>query len=158
MFKDGRDKEIGIGFVLNLKPVKNDALSAGKALRDMLKHDPVPGDQTKIPLFRNPNTGKELTYTQSAGSLAAAMRHAGLAELASGVHSLRIGGATALACAEEGGEKLAIAHGGWISEAAYNYLFEKQGRMVKATARMARMKSTRIEGKNGNLSAKPRNR
>lgn len=100
-----------------------DALSAAAAIKAMLQGDPVGGDAQDVPLFRDPETGAELCYDKAERRLRRALRKAGYAELASGLHCLRIGGATAYANAPGGGEMLATVMGGWSSEARRLYMW-----------------------------------
>jgi len=170
MLHNARGKQLGIALVLTLKPLKNDrhntrikkkeflidqradALSAGTAIYEMIKVDEVTGDPRKVPLFRNPATGKEITYEQSRLNFNTVLKMAGLHNLASGVHCLRIGGTSALSNAEGGGEGLAIAYGGWKSNAAYNYVYLGKGQAAEATARMARQERSNILDNVGPIS------
>jgi len=151
MIRDNAGKELGYGIVLS---VKQQALSAGAALLHMLRNDDVKGDQRLIPLFRNPGTGKELTYAQSKENFVSALKAANLPELATGLHGLRKGGATAMATAEGGGEALAIAHGGWKSSTYRKYLFEARGQVAKVTAQFAMQEKANINSKAGPLFGK----
>ena len=93
-------------------------LSAGAAIADMLGQDPDPPGVAieHLPLFRNPLTDREISYADSRARLDAALRASGNEALASGLHSLRIGGATALASDPAGGEFVAGCAGLWTSD------------------------------------------
>lgn len=40
--------------------------SAAAAVRDMLEHNPTVGKMIETPLFRDPTTGREITYAKAA--------------------------------------------------------------------------------------------
>ncbi len=86
-------KEIGTveGFILD---EDDHSRSAASGIHDILQGDPADGDQIVVPLFRNPRTAELITYEESRRHLQKVLRIAGFLELASGCHSLRIGGAT----------------------------------------------------------------
>ncbi len=84
---------------------REDSLSDARELKEMLDGDSVLGDQTKVALSRKPRMGTEVTNEESCrASNVACIRQD---ELASGLHSLRIGGAAAYANAPGGGEMIA---------------------------------------------------
>lgn len=122
-------------FVLDLEP---GALSAAAAIREMLRNDPTRGNPEKVPLFRDPETKAELTYTKAYDLFKKALTDAGYAEMATGLHSLRAGGATAYANAEEGGMLVATAMGGWSSNAYRRYIWSCQERLSTAGVAIAR--------------------
>lgn len=80
MGRDAEGRATGARLTLKLKPNKtnqagettqvktfivdtdSDALSAGKAIRQMLNGDAANERDDKVPLFRNPATGKLVTY------------------------------------------------------------------------------------------------
>jgi len=111
------NKPLGVKLVITMKPLKNDkrneriihkslvidtsakALSAGAAILHMLKMDPNSDNNAGTPLFRDPLTKKEISYVAAASALKGLLKKAGLHELASGLHCLRIGGTTAV-CVE----------------------------------------------------------
>jgi hypothetical protein len=79
-----------------------DALSFGAALEMMLSGLEAADDLVaSAPLFCDPRTGRELTHTAAAADLREHLVRYGFPELAGGLHSLRIGGASA--CASTGG-------------------------------------------------------
>lgn len=86
-------------FVLDDEP---HALSAAAAIRRMLEHDPSVGPVEHIPLFRDLETVKKITYSKAATLFKLKLTEAGFEEVATGLHSLRSGGATAYANADEG--------------------------------------------------------
>ncbi len=98
-----RGRVLGARLSLRVKPTKNDptgerrivkgfilderdsSLSAARAIRDMLAGDPVAGDQERVPLFRDPHTGRELTYETSSRELKRLLRIAGFGSSLQGV-------------------------------------------------------------------------
>jgi len=118
------NKPLGTKLVLTLKPVKNDqrnerimeksfiidkhpnALSAGAAILHMLKEDPNTERSELVPLFRHPATKREISYKDAAEALKEALKLAGLHNLASGLHCLRIGGISAVCAAKGGGAQI----------------------------------------------------
>lgn len=105
-------------------------LSAGDAIHSMLRHDPVAGDQTNVPLFRDPHTGREITYERAASRFKEALSSAGYPELATGLHCLRKGGATAYC--ETAGEEIAGYMGLWTSDARLHYFHASSARLERA--------------------------
>jgi len=162
-------KVLGIKMVIRMKPVKNDrhnvrlkeksfvidesedALSAGAALVNMLRGDKNTIDNEKVPLFRDPVTNKEITTCQSRNFFKKMLRAAGLHELATGNHCLRIGGTSAVYMAKGGGEATAMRHGCWLSTAAYKYMWAGQGHIDEITTRIARTRNTPIDTSAGRL-------
>ena len=119
-------RKIGVRLVLALKPTKTDptgekgweksfvvddsstSLSAGAAIFSMLSGEPLQVSVTgsalsHTPLFLDPATGLELKYDFACAELQDLLCRAGFPELASGLHSLRVGGATAAANDPSGG-------------------------------------------------------
>ena len=86
--------------------------------------DPVPeSEKATTPLFRDPATGKALTVKAVRADVRLVMDAAGLDGSKYGAHSMRIGGATALA--SEGAPVDVIkASGIWSSDAYLRYLRE----------------------------------
>jgi len=166
------NKLLGVKLVVKMKPIKNDkrnerivnksfvidtspnALSAGAAIVHMLKEDPNSGDNLNTPLFRDPATKKEILYQDAAVALKAILRRAGLHELASGLHCLRIGGTTAVCAAKGGGEALAMRHGGWKSNVGRRYLFAGSAQLDEVTTRAARQKNVAIDRMSGPLGGR----
>jgi len=174
MIFNSRGEELGVGLELQVKPIKNDknnervvtkqflidednhALSAGAAIFNMIKGDEVEGDPKLVPLFRDHTTGKEITYHQSAANFNAALKMVGLHELARGLHSLRIGGTSALCNADGGGESLATTYGGWTSNAVRRYMYVGAGQLAEVTARMARQSRAALRSEEGPISRRQR--
>lgn len=135
-------------FELRLKPTKTDptgeknftktfltdpdpeVLSAGNALRDMLKGMPCDAPLEELPLFLDPATGAELTYETASKELRGHLTASGYPELARGTHSLRIGGATS--AASVGGEFVAGCMGLWSSTSRHRYMWAMRGQIEKA--------------------------
>ena len=114
-----------------------DALSCGAAVHAMLLGDPMPGvPPEQVPLFRDPATGRELSYTVARIQFAYCLRLAGYPELARGLHSLRRGGATAAAAVA--GDFAAGAMGLWESETKYDYMWALRDRLEAASLAMGR--------------------
>ena len=86
--------------------------------------DPVPVHlRASTPLFRNPATGEALTVSGVRAALRLVMEAAGLDGSWYGAHSLRIGGATALAF-RGAPDRVIKAAGIWSSDAFLRYLRE----------------------------------
>lgn len=85
-------KEFVKTFIVDRDP---EELSAGAALENMLLYDPTLENPDQTHLFRDPTSGKEISYELSKRRLKACLCAVGLKQLASGFHCLRIGGATA---------------------------------------------------------------
>jgi len=155
--------------VLGMKPIKNDqhnvhikeksyvidespdALSAGAALVNMLKGDLNTESNLTVPVFRDPDTKKELTAEESAEEFKTILKRVELHELASGNHCLRIGGTSAVMMAKGGVEATAMRHGGWKSTAALKYFWTGQGHIDQITARIARTRNTPIDIRAGRI-------
>lgn len=99
------------------------ALSSAAAIKAMLAHDVTKGAAEEMPLFRYPQTDREITYAKAAELFCKKLTEAGYAEMATGIHSLRAGGATDYANSNEGGMLFQTAMGGWSSEAYRRYIW-----------------------------------
>lgn len=119
---------------------KVDFLSAAVAIRDMLKGDPNEGDGQDVPLFRIPGTKTEIRYDTASEALRQALTRARYPESASGLHCLRVGGATAYANAPKGGEMIATMMGGWTSKARRLYMWACQQRLSEVSLEVGRGK------------------
>lgn len=111
------------------------AISAGNALVAMLAGRPPVSDRSAQPLFLDPCTGLELTYETAARSLKELLTRAGFAELATGTHSLRIGGATTAAAL--GGSYLAGCMGLWTSSSMHRYMWGMRDQIEAVACQMA---------------------
>lgn len=147
---------IGAGLALRLKPTKKDvagqsgavrtfvldelprALSAAAAIRAMLAEDLTSDEDEQTPLFRDTETGQELTYAKAADLLKRKLTEAGFSVLAKGLHSLRMGGATVYANADEGGMLVATTIGGWSSTAHRRYVWSCPVRLCVASLDIGR--------------------
>jgi hypothetical protein len=128
------------GFIKHL-PVDLDpeSISAGAAICDVLKHDvQLQADQT-LPLFLDSTTGKQMTYRYATTELKRLLHEAGFPELASGWHSLRIGGATTAANLST--DVVAGFMGCWSSDAKYGYFWAMRGRIGRVSVEMGRATS-----------------
>ena len=113
-------------------PMTGRYLSPGQLLHLLTEVvDPVPlSERATTPLFRDPNTGCALRVAHIRSELRRAMYAIGLDGTLYGAHSLRIGGATALAF--EGAEENIIkAAGVWSSDAYLRYLRETGDRVLR---------------------------
>lgn len=153
---DTGGRVIGAGLTLRLKPTKTDmagesgavrtfvldedphALSAAAAIKMMLANDPTDGDKEHVPLLRDTDTGGELAYAKAATLFKRKLTEAGYPELATGLHSLRTGGATAYANDDEGGMLVATSMGGWSSTAYRRYIWSCQERLCAASMAIGR--------------------
>lgn len=116
------------------------SLSAGYALVCMIQGaSPQAGAPSTVPLFLDPATGMELTYTDAAADLKRLLRDAGFHDLSLQLHSLRIGGATC--AAEHGGQYVAGSLGCWTSSSQYRYVHAMRDPIEKACYAMARAES-----------------
>jgi hypothetical protein len=125
------------------------ALSAGAALSDMLTNSPLRGSSLPledIPLFYDPRTKKELSYVDAAAELKSLLMLCGLHELATGLHSLRIGGTTCAAAT--GGEYVSSCLGLWSGNTRYTYLHAMRDVIEDTSVRMSR-------GDSGPLAVRP---
>ena len=116
-------------------PMTGTYLSPGQALWDLIHViDPVPADQfATTPLFRIPSTNKILTVTQLRNEIRFLMSSLGLDGSLYGAHSLRIGGATALAFLGALPEQIK-AHGRWKSDAYMRYVRERERQCIFYTS------------------------
>lgn len=132
---DGRP--IGASITLMMKPTKTDrsvekglcrlfildedeaALSAARAMREMLRGDPPAGCPEDISLLIDPRGGKELRYEDSVSELKEALVKAGFCEHATRLHSLRVGGAAEYANSNEVGELVARSVGALTSDSKW---------------------------------------
>lgn len=133
---------------IKLKPIKNDqtgekgfvksfvimentfALSAGYAINNMLRGDPTMYEQAQTPLFRDPETKREITYDLAARRFKLALTECGYPELATGLHCISKGGATAYC--ETAGEEVAGYMGLWSSDARLQYFHAISNRLERA--------------------------
>jgi hypothetical protein len=115
-------------------PVDRDprALSAAVAIEQMLLGDPCPEAPESVPLFRDPSTGCELTYSDVCAFLDYWLTRAGFRELATGTHALRAGGATSVANLCPDGQLLSGLMGHWASSSQYLYVWAMQHRLEEA--------------------------
>ena len=136
-------------FVVDSAP---NALSAGYAILQMLKGDPSAegADLGAVPLFRDSRTGRELTYNPARVELRLLLTQAGYPELARGLHSLRIGGATMAAAI--GGEYTAARMGLWRSESRREYIWASQTQIEAVAAAMGRSTGEALAIRPGPLS------
>ena len=106
-------------------PMSGRYLSPGWALWYLIRvADPVaPSLAASTPLFRNPGTGEVLTVAYIRGRLRDCMRAIGRDPSLYGAHSLRIGGATAMAWLRAPGPAIQAA-GRWRSDAYLCYIRE----------------------------------
>ena len=129
-----------------------EALSAGAAVCSMLSKDPVRGDPTLIPLFRNPATGEEITYAESREELSCALRRCGFPALAGQLHSLRIGGATATSNDPLGGDFVTGCMGLWRGESRLRYMHALRERLEAASYSIGRASGGTLAARPGPLS------
>lgn len=113
-------------------PMAGRYLSPGLALYYLLHViDPTPSFMAaSIPLFRDPRTGRILTVTYIRSSLRSCMTAIGRDATVYGAHSLRIGGATALAFLHIPGDQIQAA-GRWHSGAYLRYLRQTRGSALR---------------------------
>jgi hypothetical protein len=124
-----------------------DALTFGAALEMMLGELEASDDLvTSVPLFCDPRTGRELTYTAAAAALRERLMRCGFPELASGLHSLRIGGASA--CASTGRMLMSAFAGKWFGPSSHLYQHAMQDDLEETLLAMAR-------GTGGALAVRP---
>jgi hypothetical protein len=114
------------------------ALSAAVAIWDVLRHDPRRGPKSAIPLFVDPDTGLEITYSAVSSFLDYWLTRAGYPELATGTHALRAGGATSVANLCSDGHLLSGLMGNWSSSAQYQYLWAMRHRLEEAAREIGR--------------------
>lgn len=159
---------------LKLKSIKNDqtgekgftksfilmddpfALSVGDAINNMLRWDPESSDATQIPLFRHPSTRLDITYDFAAQRFKTALTKAGYPELATGLHCIRKGGATAYC--ETAGEEVAGYMGLWSSDARLQYFHATYNRLERAGMAMAMEERAELTVRPGALGGYEGNR
>lgn len=174
-FEQGRDSS-GVSYrrlIVDMKPSKTDpsgeekwevsfridpdpsSLSAGAAICAMLRGDDDPHgtEPEREPLFRNPDTGREILYAESHQALKCRLIEAGFDELAHGLHSLRIGGATALASDPNGGEFAAGCAGLWVSDCKFKYFYAVRERIEAAAFSAGQRGSDSVARRPGPLSS-----
>ncbi len=115
-----------------------DSLCAGTAILAMLRRDFNVGPRDQNPLFRDPRTGLELTYEDAARELKRLLLLIGESALAHGLHSLRRGGATAVANDDAGGSLTAGFMGHWASNAKFGYMFALRQKVERAALAIGR--------------------
>ena len=153
--KDLQDSRNRVRISLAVKPTKTDvggesgfvktfildddptSLSAAAAVFEMLKRDPDGDHISKVPLFLDPATRKEVVIEESVKRLRECLTSAGLPNLATGAHCLRIGGATAYANSLDGGDLVAGLMGLWRSDAKDGYIHACAPRLEYAGRRIA---------------------
>ncbi|KAJ1446248.1 hypothetical protein M885DRAFT_605341 [Pelagophyceae sp. CCMP2097] len=125
------------GFIKYL-PVDShpESVSGGKAICDVLKYEAEQEADETLPLFLDPATGKQVTYQYATTELKRLLHEAGFPELASGSHSLRIGGATTAANVST--DVVAGFVGCWSSDAKYGYFWAMRGRIGRVSVEMGR--------------------
>ena len=95
--------------------------------------------ETKILFSGTPRTGLELTYEDSARELERLLLLIGESALAHGLHSLRRGGATAVANDDAGGSLTAGFMGHWASNAEFGYMFALRQKVERAALAIGRV-------------------
>jgi len=112
-------------------PMDGKHLAPGRALYYLLHViDPTPAHAAaSTPLFRDPRTGRILTVAFLRSILRSCMAAIGRDPSVYGAHSLRIGGATALAFLRIPGDQIQAA-GRWHSGAYLRYLRQTRGRAL----------------------------
>ena len=119
-------------------PMEGTYLSPGWSLWYLVNViDPVPPrQQAATPLFRNPITGSVLTVAFMRARLRACMTAIGRDASLYGAHSLRIGGATAMAWLNAPGPAI-MASGRWRSDAYLCYIRECRAQAEQFVAQIA---------------------
>lgn len=154
---------------IRLKPVKNDqagekgfvksfvvmedpsALSAGDAINAMLQGDPTANDPTSTPLFRHPITKAEIPYEVASQRFKESLTRAGYPELATGLHCIRKGGATAYC--EAAGEEVVGYMGLWASDARLQYFNATSNRLERAGMLVATVEGAELAVRPGAVGA-----
>ena len=95
--------------------------------------------ETKILFSGTPGPGLELTYEDSARELERLLLLIGESALAHGLHSLRRGGATAVANDDAGGSLTAGFMGHWASNAEFGYMFALRQKVERAALAIGRV-------------------
>lgn len=114
------------------------ALCAVVALVAMLRGDPRDQPPEQVPLFRDPETGREILYADVCAFLGYWLTRAGYAELTTGTHALRAGGATSIANMRSDGQLLSGMMGHWASSSQYLYIWAMQPRLEEAARTIGR--------------------
>lgn len=114
------------GFVIDQSP---SYLSAGKALWNILRHDPETGGRETAPLFQDRTTGNEVTYGASKSRLIKSIHDAVIDMEGLSSHSLRVGGATPFANSPEGGYFVSGCMDLWRSHAGDVYIHSGKERL-----------------------------
>lgn len=120
-------------------PVDADAdVNAATAILEMCVNAPLPEgrDPAGVALFVNPRTERPLTYHEAAAELKRLLILIGEPELASGLHSLRLGGSTTLAQLNASAATMGM-FGLWGSDAYLGYIWAGQEAMLDMSRRMA---------------------
>ena len=127
-------------------PMSGKYLSPGLALYHLLYVvDPTPAHSAAaIPLFRDPRTGGILTVTYVRSMLRACMVAIGRDGTVYGAHSLRIGGATALAFLGVPGDQIQAA-GRWHSGAYLAYLRQTRDSALRNLSMVASAETDDME-------------
>ena len=125
------------GFVMELPVDEAAEINAGAALVLMLLGEPLPEGRASVdcPVFLNPKTGRAFTYAEAASDLKRLLREIGEPELASGLHSLRIGGSTTLASLNASAAMMGM-FGLWGSDAYLGYVWAGREAMHALSMRM----------------------
>ena len=133
------DQEESKGFSMELPIRVDEEVNAGSAVLAMLSGAPLPAGVAAqdFPVFWNPVTRKALTYREAAEGLKRLLREIGEEELASGLHSLRIGGSTTLASLNASAATMGM-FGLWGSDAYLGYVWASRGQMHDLHLRMGR--------------------
>jgi len=118
-------------------PMRGEFLSPGHMLWTLDRvTDPVPSSaRNTTPLFRDPATNKILTVDGLRSSLRAILSNIGRDGSAYGAHSLRIGGATAMAFCQASAEVIKDV-GRWNSDAYLRYIRECRGEHMSYMTRI----------------------
>jgi hypothetical protein len=118
-------------------PMRGEYLSPGDMLWTLDRvTDPVPSSaRNTTPLFRDPATNKILTVDGLRSSLRAILSNIGRDGSAYGAHSLRIGGATAMAFCQASAEVIKDV-GRWNSDAYLRYIRECRGEHMSYMTRI----------------------
>ena len=139
-------KNKSITFIVDEKP---GSLSAGQAIREMHKADPIDNGLENTSFFRNPGTDKEITYEESHATLQLCLKQAGYGEHPAETHSLMIGGATAYANARSGGYAVFGFTGLWASPSRDMYIHACAPRIDMAALEIGRGTDWELAGRPG---------
>jgi hypothetical protein len=135
-------------------PMRGEYLSPGHMLWTLDRvTDPVPSSaRATTPLFRDPATNKILTVDSLRASLRAILSNIGRDGSAYGAHSLRIGGATAMAFCQASAEIIKDV-GRWNSDAYLRYIRECRGDYMSYMTRICSADVDDIEADHLDLDA-----